>query len=445
MKKVLRLIIGATFLFALNGSVALAGAGLNLANSSPKAINITIDDVVKKVSSENYSVYANALRVYQAKESIQVARMNLLPKLNVWRIAGVAVDTAMGNYASALGIIGDIAPFLVPANWFRLEAAKVLYKAEKEGYRALWANELMTAKALYVHLLLDQSLYDHVQQSEQELKDLLVIVSSREMLGGAPQGASRDIEVRLLALQEDMRQLEVLIGEEESLLAYMMGLGSGFVVKPAPLKMPNFESMQPLDYSDFEFRAVDSSPEIRQFDHFIEASDSVRKEVVYAFLGTSSMSRGVGGGIFDNIPIQDGLGFGTPASMRIVSAQKEILKTQRRGIEETVKRHLRLLVNQYNLDLKSYSNLKRQVELTVAANEQLYERLSLGQDVDMLELIEASRNHIQADVSFFAIKYRFITNEDKLARLIFHGDYSKQPVVVESLKTKFPSEGRKGS
>jgi outer membrane protein TolC len=440
--------------------VILVGASLLLASVSPataevlprpaptgniRAVQITMDDVVRKVSNENYNVYANALRVYQARENIQFARMNLLPKLNLWRVAGVAVEAAMGNYSSAVGLIGDIAPFLVPANWFRLEASKILYNAEKEGYRALWANELMTAKALYVHLLLDQSLFDHIKQSEQELKDLLVIVESREMLGGAAQGASRDIEIRLLALQEDIRQLEVLIGEEESLLSYMMGFEASTVVKPALIAMPRFEAMKPLDYEDFVFRAVDSSPEIRQFDSFIAASDSVRKEVVYSFLGTSSMSRGVAGGIFDNIPIQDGIGFGAPASMRIVSAQKEILKTQRKGIEETLKRHLRLLVNQYNLDLESYANLKRRVELTVATNEQLYERLSLGQDVDMLDLIEGSRNHIQADTAFFAIKYRFITNEDKLARLIFHGDYTKQPIMIESLKKKTTVNGRSGS
>lgn len=397
-------------------------------------IPITLDEVVRKVSTENYNVYSNALRVYEARESIQAARMNLLPKLNIWRIAGVAVDSTLGNYASALGLIGDIAPFLVPANWFRVKAASILYLAEQEGYRALWANELMTAKALYFHLLLDQSLFDHIRQSERALRDLLVIVGSREMFGGAPQGASRDIEVRLLALQEDIRALEVLMGEEETLLSFMMGYPGGVTVMPSPVEMPVFEILQPLYYADFEFRAVDTSPEIRQFDHFIAASDSVRKEVIYAFLGASGMSRGVAGGIFDNIPIQDGLGFGAPAAMRIARARKEILKTQRKGVEETIKRHLKLLVKQYNLDLENYASSKRRVELTVAANDQFHERLSLGQDVSMLELIEGSRNHIQADTAFFAVKYRFLTNEDRLARLIFHGDYTKEPIVIESLK-----------
>ena len=216
----------------------------------------------------------------------------------------------------------------------------------------------------------------------------------------------------------------------------MMGYAATTVVQPKSIPMPDFEKLQPLDYTDFEYRVIDSSPELRQFDYFISASDSVRKEVIYSFLGTSNMSRGSAGGVFDNIPIQDGLGFSLPASMRIASAQKEILKVQKRGIEETVKRHLKLLVSNYNSDILNYTNLKRRVELTAATNEQLFERLRLGYDVDMLTLIESSKNHIQADTAFFAVQFRFVTNEDKLARLIFHGDYTKQPIVIESLKKR---------
>ncbi len=395
---------------------------------------ITMEDVVKKVSTENYRVYENALRVYQAREGIQVARMNLLPKLNIWRLTGVAIESALGNPQSVIGIVNDIAPFLVPANWFRLKASKILYNAEEEGYRALWANELMTAKALYTHLLLDQSLFDHILENKKELETLFTIIQSRELFGGAAQGASREIEIRLLSLQEDIRNLEVLISEEEILLSYMMGLPANTVVKPAPIKMADFENLEPLDYQDFEFRAVDSSPEVRQFDYFIAASDYVRKEAIFSFLGTSNMSRGVAGGIFDNLPTPDGLGFGTPASMRIVSAQKEILKTQQKGAVETIKRQLKLLVKNYNLDLESYRNLKKRVQLTQDANDQLYEFIDLGQEVEMFTLIEASRNHIQAATGLFAVKYRFLTNEDKLARLLFHGDYSKKPVAIERLK-----------
>ena len=67
----------------------------------------------------------------------------------------------------------------------------------------------------------------------------------------------------------------------------------------------------------------------------------------------------------------------------------------------------------YNLDLENYPNLKRRLELTDEITKQLYERIQLGDNIDALDLIEASKNHIQADTSFFAIKFRFLTNENK--------------------------------
>ncbi len=402
---------------------------------------VTMDDVVAKVSTENFNVYANALKVYQAKEAVQVARMNLLPRLNIWNLAGSAIEIITGAYTAngaavaggVLGIVEDVAPFLVPANWFKASQSKLLYMADKEAYRALWANELMTAKAMYIHLLLDESLLEHISQSEQELENLYIIVKTKELLGGVPQGASRDIEIRKLALQEDRQALEILIAEEQSLLAFMMGMPGNTVVSPAAVPMPKFNELEPLDYADFEFRVLDTSPETRQYDYFISAAKYAKQEIMYSFLGTSSTSSGVGGGVFDGLPKQPGLGFGTSASMKIVEAQKELLELQKRGIEEILRRQLKILTTTYNLDLQNYGNFVRRERLTKEANEQLYERMRLGQDVEIIELVEGSRNHIQADTALFAMKYRFMSNSDRLERLVFHGDYTKKPIVIESL------------
>jgi hypothetical protein len=387
-----------------------------------------------------------------------------LPKLNLWNVAGLlgnaaggvggviggamggptgiagGVIGAVGSVLSAASMAEDIAPFLVPANWFRAKEAGLLYTAEQEGYRALWSNELMTGKSLYMHLLLDRSLLAHIEQSRKELDDILTIVQMRELLGGAPQGASRDIEVRMLALKEDKRSLEVLVEEEESLLVYMMAFPADMKFVFGALEMPDFSSFEPLDYSDFEFRATDTAPELRQFDSLISIADYIQKEVLFSFLGASSASRGVAGGVFDGMPTQSGLGFGTPSSMRVVRAQKELLKVQRKGVEETIKRQLRLLVSNYNLDLENYGNLKRREELTRQILEEQFERLRLGQNVETLDMIEASRNHIQADTAFFAVQFRFLANEDRLARLIFYGDYTKRPVNIESLDSDRSSQ-----
>lgn len=407
-------------------------------SQSTNRVEISLTEVVDKISKENLVVYENALRVYQSKETITVARKNLLPKLNLWNLAGAATEIMFGGPAGAasgaFNLVEDIAPFLVPANWFRASQAELFYEADKEAYRALWGNEVLTAKSIYYHILLDSSLLEHIQTTKSDLEKIYKIVRVRETFGGQPRSVSQDIKLRLLSLEEDTRALEILIAEEESLLAFMMGYSTGSRLKVAPVKLPNYDEIQPLNYEDFEYRAVNVSPEIRQFNYLIEASNYVRKEVQYAFLGSSSMSRGTSGGVFDGLPVQNGLGFGTGASLRIVRAQKQILQVQQKAVTETVKRQLRLLVHNYNLDLANYSNTKKRLSLAHEILNDLYRRIQFGDSVDSLTLIQASRNVIEADTILFSTMYRFLSSEDKLSRVIFNGDYTKQPVALERLK-----------
>lgn len=129
-----------------------------------KPNTISLPEVATRVAGSNFKVYENALKVYQAQTNIQKARWDLLPKLNLWSIAGMVIDPF-----SIVENIPDVAPFLVPGNWFRLEEVKLLYLAEKEGYRALWGNEVFIAKTLYKNVLFDEQLLKHVQTSINEL------------------------------------------------------------------------------------------------------------------------------------------------------------------------------------------------------------------------------------------------------------------------------------
>ena len=151
------------------------------------ATELKLEDLVKQVSEKNYLVYENALKVYQSRTDIDRVRGELLPKLNIWNIASALIDPL-----SLIGSINDIAPFLVPSNWFRLEEVKLLYLSEKEGYRALWGNELHSAKTLFLHTSFDMQLLEHVKNSIVELNEIHLIVKTREMLGGAEPGTARD-------------------------------------------------------------------------------------------------------------------------------------------------------------------------------------------------------------------------------------------------------------
>ena len=395
--------------------------------------NIALSDVTKRVSDNNYKVYENALKVYQAKTNIEKARADMLPKLSIWSIAKIIIDPI-----SIIDQISDVAPFLVPASWFRLEEVKILYLAEKEGYRALWGNEVSTAKALYMHLLFDQYLYSHILHSIEEMQKIYHIVQTRENFGGAKPGSAKTIEIKLLGLQEDEQNLSVLLHLEHEALSYILGFPSEIELITAPITMPIFEDLKPIQPKEYEFRAISSSPERRQFDHFLSALSQVKKEIEYSFLGGSSISRGVAGGVFDGLPEGNGLGFGVAPALKIIDAQREIMKTQKRGIEEILKRQLSAVTMQFNSDVMNYGNFKLRAGLSRDIKNSLLRRMQMGENIDVIELSEASQNQIQAEATLLAVEYRALTGQDRLSRLIFDGDYSMNPPLIDSLKGASP-------
>ncbi|HPI39422.1 MAG TPA: hypothetical protein PLJ21_01375 [Pseudobdellovibrionaceae bacterium] len=396
-------------------------------------IQVSLSDVVKRVSENNYNVYENALKVYQAKINIEKARADMLPKLNIWGIAKIIIDPI-----SVIDQVSDVAPFLVPTNWFRLEQVKLLYLAEKEGYRALWGNELNSAKSLYVHLLFDQNLLAHVQNSIEELQKIYRIALTRENFGGARPGTARDIEIKMLGLKEDEQNLITLLSIEHDQLSYALGYTSNIELFLDPVILPNLENATPIYVNDYEFRVLSSSPERRQFDHFLSALSQVKKEIEYSFLGSSNISRGVAGGIFDGLPSGTGLGFGNGSALKIIDAQRQLMQTQKLGIEEVLKRQLRAVAIQYNSDVTSFSNFKRRVELSRDARNSLLRRIQLGENIDVLELSDVSRNQIQAEAALLSVGYRTLNSLDRLNRLIFDGDYTLNPPLIDSLKGNKP-------
>lgn len=381
-----------------------------------------IEEVAGLISAQNLSVLSNAERVYQAKDSIRVARGNLLPKLNVWRVAGAVFDPK-GLY----GMVEDIVPFLVPANWWRVKEAKLFAEAQREAYTALWANEVMTAKALFIHAELDRNLLILIERKIGELEKLKTIAHTREVLGGAPEQVSKQIAIQILSLKDDVRSLKYLVQEELNALGFSLGLPSETELVLKPL---NFEALGTVKIpakAGFEARAVTASPEVRQFESLILAAKHVRKEVRFAFLGVSTLSRGVMGGVFDSLPISDGLGFGTAASVRVTKREKAILELQRKGIEESLKRTSTMTLGSLALDREGLANAAERRELAHSLKRDLESRLRLGDEIDAASLLGAIQGTVEADISDLTIRHRILVTLDRVDRLVFEGDYANPP------------------
>jgi len=401
---------------------------------SGEITNITIEDVAKEVREQNYLVLENATRVYQAKKSIQAARRSLLPKLNLWRIGRVFFDWSTPLNA-ILEVGQDIAPFLVPNNWFRVEQNKILYRAQKEAYRALWANEIMVAKSLFYKIALDQEIVRIVNIERKNIGLLYNIAKTKSDLGALPKKVVQELEIWKLDLEQDSRNLDLLLREEINQLSFALGKPLEETIAIIKPQFPDLEKVSKIDYEDFIFRALDTAAEIRQFEHYMNAIKWIKREIYFSFLGGSTISRGVGGGVFDHLPDSGGLGFETGPKVSIVKSEKKILGLQKKGIEETIKRQVNLVVEKFNLNLISNQDSKKRLEITSNQVEEMYERLNLGDDsIDLYDLAEAVRNETISRTLYYESAFSHMVTKDRLERLIYYGDYDKNPAGIEGLK-----------
>ncbi len=392
-----------------------------------RAEDLAMSDVVKKVSENNYQVLDEAHKVYQAKQSINVARGALLPSLNIWKIIGGVLDPVSL-------ITQDIAPFLVPANWFRLEQTKRLYLAEKEGYRALWANQVFNSKTLYLQVLSDQNLLLLIEEIRKNLTDLSRIAEKRERFGGLNPGIARELKIRELSLKEDILRLGRLVDEERRLLAFHLGFKWGTQISLAPVSLPDLVTTPKLMEKEFEWRVTSVSPERTQHLHFIDALKFIKDEVRYSFLGLASNSRGVAGGVFDFMPVSSGLGFAEAPNLKIAEAQRQRLMIQLMGIEETLKRDLSTVVSQMNIEIDVYPTLHKRSELSLESMDVLKKRLNFGGDLDPVLLGESFRGLVVSQSSLLQSQFRFLVFKERLMRLTFSGDYLLTPAVLEEIQ-----------
>lgn len=392
---------------------------------------ITLNDVAKNVKETNFTVLENAQRVYQAKETITFSKRNLLPRLNFWNLIKIPIDPL-----AALDLVQDVAPFLVPSNWFRVSQNKLFHLAQKEQYRALWANEVMTAKLLYMNTLRDIDFLSILETQKSQLEELVAIAASRSATGDIAPQVLKFLQIRELELEEDIRSLNTIVAQEKKSLSFLMGLKQEESIELQGIILPNVEDLQKISFDTFIFRALDNAPEINQFEYIKNSLRYIRGEAYFSFMGASTTARSAGGGMFNNIPIQDGLGFGMGSTLRIASSQANVLDLNITATKEVIKKNLYNLVSNFNSYVENVDNQTSRFKLAQDNHTIIRTQLVLGADLDPLEILTSIENLFDASVSLINYKYEVVTTMEKLERSIFNGDYTKKEGMLDSVLTR---------
>jgi hypothetical protein len=238
---------------------------------------------------------------------------------------------------------------------------------------------------------------------------------------------------RKMEVEEDIRSLDTIIFAETKAISLMIGVPQEIELILNNIQLPRVEELDEISFDTFIFRALDNAPELNQYKYIKESLRFIRKEAYFSFMGSSTTARAAGGGVFNNIPIQDGFGFGLGSTIRIAKSESRILDINAKATKEVIKKNLYNLVYNFNSYIQNIENQNERFTLAENNYETLRTQLVLGMNLDPIQMLTTIDNLFDASLSSVNYKYEVVNTIEKLKRSIFNGDYSKKEGMLESV------------
>ncbi|MGZ3769481.1 MAG: hypothetical protein ACXVCP_00665 [Bdellovibrio sp.] len=385
--------------------------------SATAAKMITLADVTAQAKKQNLLIKQKLVEAHQSQQLVQYNRAGLIPKLNLFNLLSTG-----GTLVGAAGIIGDIAPFLIPANWFRIKEVQISKEYQKKSYQALWGNELLSTRSLYLTIVSDLNSLEIYKDYQKNLIELKEIAETRDQFGGDRLGALEMLLAQIAKVQEDQVSLKDIINQEFYNLTQLT-LMDPKTQYDFDLKTKISSSWKYIDSTNLILSAQDSSPEVKSYDNLIQMLTYIKKEIQFSFFGSSQLSRGVAGGVFDDLPINGGWSVTNKISFALTKTKEEQLKTQQLGVKETLKRQILRLIDQDSfLNEKETALLARKTHLENQW-EILLDRLQFGMNAAMDELIYNRQAYAETQIALININILHSQLNDKAHRILWRDDY----------------------
>lgn len=264
--------------------------------SRGRKVTITPDSLRRHLLSGNTPVMTALNNVYMAKTSVNIARGNLLPSINV----GATLGGLAGGPSFAVSSISFLLPFLLPSNWFALSASEHQLAATGFAYNLVELNEYASAWAVYVTILNDYSLLRVYERQYDNLKQIVEVVTAKVEIGQATQAELAQANFNLQNAATTVSSVRETIKREHQAMIKLLNLpvSTQLVLtrdRPGALKAESQSAQSVLD------RAFANSNEARQVRSLLKASESVTWTKIFSFLGGSSLNlANTGGGALPN-------------------------------------------------------------------------------------------------------------------------------------------------
>lgn len=363
-------------------------------NGSP--FKLTPQILRERLLNKNLSILQELESVYQAKDTVNVARSQLLPAANF----GLALNFQGSGFF--LSSISFLLPFLVPSNWFNYKESKYLFEAEKFSYYLLKLNLYASAYSTLTTMHGDRELRKVAYQQYQNFLKIQEIIQIRHDFGMQSNTDLTQAKAQTQLSLIKLAQADKLLIEEKNAIQALLALPisteidfSGFVVAPSP-----YEEKTPAEALE---QALKISPEYSQIGNLISASKAGKWSKAYAFMNSSALSifadenRSLS---FSNMRADANLNL-TLGVFPAISLTQSIIKQLELRKEEIKTEQARIIESNLGVLAKAKLQLEQAVQAEEGLNKVLQEQTanySLGL-TDLLHVIDTQNSVTEASTA----------------------------------------------
>ena len=297
----------------------------------------TIRQLIDNAKRKNYSVRANAERVYRARQRIRVAMGRLLPSLNFGTImAGVQMDY--------FDLVPSLLGFLFPSNWFRWKESKLYFQAERRNYATMIANEINAVESLAYRVHSIKVLEQIYVFYLGKVNGIVEVAKKRAAAGEDTADISLKFENIALKMAHDIDVLRNETQKQQSNLAHAIALDlskdwDNFDI--APIRLPDLSNKRPMDSATILDEIFRKSLEIKAFAFLRKAAKYSKYNRSFQFLSPNGDADG-------------SFGFGYFAYVNIGKSKEREIEVKQEELNSNLKTATRKAVADYNLALRLF-------------------------------------------------------------------------------------------
>ncbi len=380
------------FQFKMRNLAALALATIMTATAvaAPKAAPTTITinprTLKSRLLESNIELAVQLNNVYKAKDSVDRARRNLLPGINL----GAAIDS---TFSFSLASVTMLLPFLLPSKWLDLRENQYLLNAQGEAYYIAQLNTYSSAYALYSTIQGDMELRAILQFQYENYKKIEGMIRTAVQLGIREKTELMQAEAQTQLSKIQVSQMDVLILQEKAAIRDMLTLPLSTEIKIEAFHIGSSAAeQQPLQTTVDQSLA--KSPELRQLGSMLKAAEAAKWSAFWSFLtgATLGTSRGPTGAFSD----AEGAGsanfnFGNFLILKIGNRELDAIRLQKRQIDQDQIKMVETTVGTLRESQMQLSLAKQAEDNLEALYENELQKFKMGM-TDLLHVLNAGNN-----------------------------------------------------